>query len=131
MCLNHGRPGMPSGLSQLRSTCMAPWLMVAASFGSIAPEAKARVAESSRRLLATSKSSMAESTGVMSSTPGTVLFPVRARCSLEGPEKRAESEFPAEAQVAQEGAGSFDSAAASLCEPATPLRMTDLLLFFA
>ena len=33
MCLNHGRPGMPSGLSQLRSTCIMPRLRAAASLG--------------------------------------------------------------------------------------------------
>ena len=35
-----GLPGMPSGLSQLRSTCIAPWFNVAASLGSMGPDAK-------------------------------------------------------------------------------------------
>ncbi len=64
MCLNQGRPGMPSGLSQLRSTCIMPWFSVSASLGSIFPDDNLRVRESFRCLPAASKASMAFSTSL-------------------------------------------------------------------
>src|SRR5271169_851180 len=117
MCLNQGRPGMPSGLSQLRSTCMAPWLMVAASLGSIVPEASFALMESFRRLPADSKSSIA------------LLTAVRSRAAEPGElDKGSWWELPDGPQVAHADAGSFDCVAVSLRESATPLRMTGLFL---
>src|ERR1700722_5969832 len=114
MCLNQGRPGMPSGLSQLRSTCIMPWLRVRVSLGSMGPCVSFRLTDSFRRLPAASKLSISFRTPLKS----------RETWSLDSVGE-LDTEVRDEPQEGQAGKGSFDCVAASLREPVTSLRMTE------
>src|SRR5579862_5042106 len=120
MCLNQERPGMPSGLSQLRSTCIMPWLRARASLGSIGFAASLRVTDSFRCLPAASKASICLVTAVKSRDA--------AEFRALALDTKSEWKLPLTPQVAHANTGSFDSVADSLRESATPLRMTDLFL---
>src|SRR5579863_194911 len=103
MCLNQGRPGMPSGLSQLRSTCIMPWLRVRASLGSMGAESFI-FRDSFSFFPADSKLSIDFLTAVRSRPVG----------GVGEPETKPWCKLPLGPQVAQADTGSFDCVAASL-----------------
>src|SRR6266516_6465266 len=109
---------MPSGLSQLRSTCIMPWLSVAASWGSSLPAASLRLSEPFNFFPADSNASTALLTALRSSDPAFGAF-------CRALEMNPLWKLPDRPQAAQAGTGSFDFVAASLRESSTPLRMTE------
>src|SRR5579863_5277376 len=121
MCLNQGRPGMPSGLSQLRSTCIMPWLRVRASLGSMGPAESLRVRDALNWLPADSNESMAFLTWLRSRG-------VAALDVVGEPDRNPWWELPNGPQGAQARKGSFECVSASLRVTDTSLKMTDLFL---
>src|SRR5581483_2146570 len=115
MCLNQGRPGIPSGLSQLRSGCIMPWLIWVASWGSIGPLASLVWSEALRVFPAASNASICFITSVRS----------RASAAFLDAGIGSVREVLFELVVVTAGVGSFDSARSF---ERAALRMAELFL---